>query len=178
MPTSRFVILAFLLIPGVLFFFPGRAAAQLRNHDAFFGYSRTGSDAFYPNTGGLNGWEAALHIHLHPFFGMEGDVAHYGLGTNASVPRTTTVLVGPASASRRRASICSCMEWLGASTPPTGTAPSPAARLLTTWVAASTYPSPRSLPGDFPPTASVRPPFLPAAATRHASIPGWFFVSK
>jgi hypothetical protein len=24
----------------------------------------------------------------------------------------------------------------------------------------------------------VRPPFLPAAATRHASIPGWFFVSK
>jgi hypothetical protein len=71
------------------------AAAQLRNHDAFFGYSRLGSDAFYPNVGGLNGWEAALHIHLHPFFGVEGDVAHYGLGANDAVPRTTTVLLGP-----------------------------------------------------------------------------------
>jgi hypothetical protein len=70
-------------------------AASLRNHDAFFGYSRTGSDAFYPNTGGLNGWEAALHIHLHPFLGVEGDVAHYGLGARSVVPRTTTVLVGP-----------------------------------------------------------------------------------
>lgn len=71
------------------------ASAQLRNHDAFFGYSRTTSDLFYPNTGGLNGWDAALHIHLHPFFGVEGDVAHYGLGAAAAVPRTTTVLVGP-----------------------------------------------------------------------------------
>ena len=71
------------------------ASAQLRNHDAFFGYSRLGSDAFYPNVGGLNGWEAALHLHLHPFFGVEGDVAHYGLGASAAVPRTTTVLVGP-----------------------------------------------------------------------------------
>jgi hypothetical protein len=71
------------------------AGAQLRNHDAFFGYSRTSSNVFYPNTGGLNGWEGALHIHLKPFFGVEGDVAHYGLGASASVPRTTTVLVGP-----------------------------------------------------------------------------------
>jgi hypothetical protein len=71
------------------------ANSQLRNHDAFFGYSRTGSDAFYTGTGGLNGWEAALQIHLHPFFGAEGDVAHYGLGAAASIPRTTTVLAGP-----------------------------------------------------------------------------------
>jgi hypothetical protein len=79
----------------ILFTFPTSAAAQLRNHDAFFGYSRLGSDAFYPNVGGLNGWEAALHIHLYPFFGVEGDVAHYGLGADSDVPRTTTVLVGP-----------------------------------------------------------------------------------
>jgi hypothetical protein len=70
-------------------------AASLRNHDAFLGYSRLGSNAFYPNVGGLNGWEGALHIHLRPFFGVEGDVAHYGLGADAAVPRTTTVLVGP-----------------------------------------------------------------------------------
>ena len=70
-------------------------AASLRNHDAFIGYSRLGSNAFYPNVGGLNGWEGSLHIHLRPFFGVEGDVAHYGLGANAAVPRTTTLLVGP-----------------------------------------------------------------------------------
>jgi hypothetical protein len=85
----------FLISLCILFAFPGAATAQLRNHDAFFGYSRMGSDAFYPNVGGLNGWEAALHIHLHPFFGVEGDVAHYGLGADSEVPRTTTVLVGP-----------------------------------------------------------------------------------
>lgn len=71
------------------------AHAQLRNHDAYIGYSRLGSGAFYPNTGGLNGWNAALHIHLRPFLGAEGDVAHYGLGASASTPKTTTVLVGP-----------------------------------------------------------------------------------
>jgi hypothetical protein len=70
-------------------------AVSLRNHDAFVGYSRLGHDAFYPNVGGLNGWEGALHIHLKPFFGVEGDVVHYGLGANAAVPRTTTVLFGP-----------------------------------------------------------------------------------
>ena len=97
MRFHRFVLrLSFSLVFSyVLFTFPTPAAAQLRNHDAFFGYSRLGSDAFYPNAGGLNGWEAALHIHLHPFFGVEGDVAHYGLGADSDVPRTTTVLVGP-----------------------------------------------------------------------------------
>ena len=70
-------------------------AVSLRNHDAFIGYSRLGSQAFYPNVGGLNGWNAALHIHVAPFFGVEGDVAHYGLGADVAVPRTTTVLVGP-----------------------------------------------------------------------------------
>jgi len=70
-------------------------AAELHGSDAFFGYSRTGSDVFYQGTGGLNGWEAALQIHLHPFFGAEGDVAHYGLGASSSIPRTTTYLFGP-----------------------------------------------------------------------------------
>ena len=84
-----------LLASSCILAFSTPAGAQLRNHDAFFGYSRLGSDAFYPNVGGLNGWEGALHIHLHPFFGVEGDVAHYGLGANSVVPRTTTVLVGP-----------------------------------------------------------------------------------
>ena len=63
--------------------------------DAFLGYSRTGSDIFYPNTGGLNGWQAALHIRPGRFLGIEGDVAHYGLGADSLVPRTTTYLAGP-----------------------------------------------------------------------------------
>ena len=72
-----------------------RAHALGAKGDAFFGYSRTGSDTFYPNVGGLNGWEGSLQIHMRPFWGIEGDVAHYGLGANASVPRTTTVIFGP-----------------------------------------------------------------------------------
>ncbi len=79
----------------ILFTGTSARAVSIRNNDAYFGYSRLGSDAFYPNVGGLNGWNAALHLHVAPFFGVEGDVAHYGLGTNSAVPRTTTVLVGP-----------------------------------------------------------------------------------
>jgi hypothetical protein len=97
MPLCRPILHSFLrsVLTAFLLSFSSSAQAQLRNSDAFFGYSRTGADTFYPNVGGLNGWEAALHIHLHPFFGAEGDVAHYGLGASVSVPRTTTVLVGP-----------------------------------------------------------------------------------
>ncbi len=93
--NQKLVRLALFLIFGLFLSSSPRATAQLRNHDAFFGYSRTGYNIFYQNTGGLNGLEAALQIHLHPFFGMEGDVAHYGLGASSSVPRTTTVLAGP-----------------------------------------------------------------------------------
>ncbi len=81
---------------GAAVMFAGAAGAQsLHNSDAYFGYSRLGTDTFYPNVGGLNGWNAAVHIHMRPFLGVEGDVGHYGLGANSSVPKTTTVLVGP-----------------------------------------------------------------------------------
>ena len=81
---------------GVVMMFVGAAGAQsLHNSDAYFGYSRLGTDTFYPNVGGLNGWNAAVHIHMRPFLGVEGDVGHYGLGANSSVPKTTTFLVGP-----------------------------------------------------------------------------------
>jgi hypothetical protein len=73
-----------------------RAHAVGPKGDAFVGYSRTGDDTFYPGAGALNGWEAALHVHLHyPFLGAEGDVAEYGVGANSSIPRTTTYLFGP-----------------------------------------------------------------------------------
>lgn len=63
--------------------------------DAFFGYSRVGNDTFYPNMGGLNGWEGTLNVKVKPLMGIEGDVSHYGLGAKSAVPRTTMVLLGP-----------------------------------------------------------------------------------
>lgn len=71
------------------------ALAQIPKGDIFLGYSRLGSDAFFPNVGGLNGWEAAAHFKVMPFIGLEGDVAHYGVGADAVIPRTTTFLAGP-----------------------------------------------------------------------------------
>lgn len=70
--------------------------AQLPKGDVYVGYSRTGTDMFYPNVGGLNGWEGAMHVKLHkPFIGIEGDVSQYGFGANSAVPRTTTFIFGP-----------------------------------------------------------------------------------
>lgn len=70
-------------------------AQQVHGSDVFFGYSRTGNNTFYRGAGGLNAWELTLHVHMRPFVGVEGDVARYGMGADASVPRTTTVLLGP-----------------------------------------------------------------------------------
>lgn len=74
----------------------GMASAQVPKGDLFFGYSRLGTDAFYPNVGGLNGWEATGHFKVGlPFLGAEADVARYGTGANDGIPRTTTFLFGP-----------------------------------------------------------------------------------
>jgi hypothetical protein len=73
----------------------GREAKAQLNNDAFFGYSRLGSNLFEPGTPGLNGWEGDVHIHVKPFLGVEGDLAHYGVGASNSTARSTTVLFGP-----------------------------------------------------------------------------------
>jgi hypothetical protein len=85
---------AFLFTLFILMAMPG-ARAQLRNHDAYVGYSRLGANTFNSDTGGLNGWNAALHIHLMPFVGAEADVSYYGLGADASTAKTTNVMLGP-----------------------------------------------------------------------------------
>jgi len=95
---SRSVLHAFMLVLISLIpsSFAPPAMAQVPKGDVYLGYSRTGTDTFYSDVGGLNGWEGALQIKLHkPFVGIEGDVAHYGLGANSTVPRTTTVIAGP-----------------------------------------------------------------------------------
>ena len=72
------------------------AQAHVPKGDVYIGFSRTGNDTFYPNAGGLNGWEGAMHVKLHkPFLGVEGDLSHYGIGANSSVPRTTVFMLGP-----------------------------------------------------------------------------------
>lgn len=72
-----------------------REAKAQFNSDAFFGYSRLGHNLFEPGTPGLNGWEGDVHIHVKPFVGVEGDLAHYGLGADDTVARSTTFLFGP-----------------------------------------------------------------------------------
>jgi hypothetical protein len=90
------VIRRFLLLLGVtVFLLSTGARAQLRNSDAFLGYSRLGNDVYYPNVGGLNGFDAALHIHIAPFLGAEGDYSYYGLGADSSIPKTSTFMAGP-----------------------------------------------------------------------------------
>ncbi len=98
MTISKPVLSAFILVvcSFILLSFLPAAQGQVPKGDVYLGYSRTGTDTFYPNVGGLNGWEGALHIKLHkPFIGIEGDVSQYGLGSNSTVPRTTTFIVGP-----------------------------------------------------------------------------------
>jgi hypothetical protein len=85
----------FLLFPAFLLTGVPSTQAQIPKGDVFLGYSRTGADTFYSGVGGLNGWEATGHLKVKPFLGIEGDVAHYGLEANSSIPRTTTVLLGP-----------------------------------------------------------------------------------
>ncbi len=87
----RYLLFACLLVFAAL----PVAQAQIPKGDLFFGFSRTGSDVFYPNVGGLNGWEAAGSLKVAPFVSADADVAHYGLGAGAAIPRTTTFLFGP-----------------------------------------------------------------------------------
>lgn len=97
MPIPRRLITVFLpIFPFLtLLAFPSAAHAVVPKGDAFLGYSRLGTDAFYVNVGGLNGWEGAFHLKVRRLIGVEGDVAQYGLGADSSVPRTTTFLAGP-----------------------------------------------------------------------------------
>ncbi|HEU5351670.1 MAG TPA: hypothetical protein VFU55_08740 [Terracidiphilus sp.] len=97
MPTARSFLRTLLPLSLSALFLPALpAAAQLPKGDLFAGFSRTANDTFYPNVGGLNGWEASGYLKIHkPFLGVEADVSHYGIGADSTVPRTTAVLIGP-----------------------------------------------------------------------------------
>lgn len=82
-------------LPLLLVLLPAPTRALGPGFDVYLGYSRLGANTFYPNTAGLNGWQATGHIHLLPFLGTEADVARYGLGSASNIPHTTTVMAGP-----------------------------------------------------------------------------------
>lgn len=85
-----------ILATACVFVFASAASAQTPRGDVFFGYAHIGSKMFYSEAGGLNGWEADLHVKSHvPFLGGEAEFAHYGLGGNGTEPHTTTFLFGP-----------------------------------------------------------------------------------
>ncbi len=93
---SRFSFLAPpLFLSFLLLCVPAPAHAAGSSGDLYFGYSRLGSNTFNADIGGLNGWEAAGNFSWMPFVGAEADLAHYGVGSGASVPRSTTFLFGP-----------------------------------------------------------------------------------
>lgn len=74
---------------------PPAARALGPGGDVYFGYSRLGANAFFPNTPGLNGWEAEGQLKFIPFIGIDADVSHYGLGAASSVAHTTMFMAGP-----------------------------------------------------------------------------------
>ena len=96
MPLSKQIlrVLGFLAVGVLVVPFSAQARAASRG-DAYFGYVRTGSDIFYPNTPGLNGWDLDGEVITHRYLGVEGDIGHYGIGAGSTVPRTTSVLFGP-----------------------------------------------------------------------------------
>lgn len=94
LPRQAIRILCLFAFTELLIQFSAKARA-VDQGDVFIGYGRTGSGIFYPYTPGLNGWDLDGQVHWKPFLGIEGDIGHYGLGANASVPRTTAVLFGP-----------------------------------------------------------------------------------
>jgi len=70
-------------------------AARAAGPDVYFGYSRLGSNVFRANVPALNGWQAEANFSFVPLIGIDGDVAHYGLGAASTLPHTTTYMIGP-----------------------------------------------------------------------------------
>lgn len=65
------------------------------NGDVYFRYSRVGANLYAASTDGMNGWQAAAHIKLIPFLGVEGDFAHYSQSQGPFSEQVTTVMFGP-----------------------------------------------------------------------------------
>jgi Outer membrane protein beta-barrel domain len=74
---------------------PSSQAWAADKGDAYFGYSRVGANLYAPNTSGMNGWQAAAHVKVIPFVGIEGDVSHYSQSQLGFSQQVTLAMVGP-----------------------------------------------------------------------------------
>jgi hypothetical protein len=88
-------ILAASLAAFLLLLVPSAQARAASKADAYFGYSRVGANLYAPNTSGMNGWQAAVHIKPMPFVGIEGDVSRYTQSPSGFSEQVTQVLFGP-----------------------------------------------------------------------------------
>jgi hypothetical protein len=70
-------------------------SAQAPKIDVALNFSRLGPRVFYAQAPSLNGWQASMNVQRGHFLGIEGDLSHYGMGANASTPKTTMLMVGP-----------------------------------------------------------------------------------
>ena len=105
MPRHLLPLLTRLCLAAAITAPSARAAQSARppaaNNDVFLGYTHSGNDTFYANTGGLDGWDGAFFFHIKPLVpvkplvGVESDVSQFGLGASAQTPLTSTVLLGP-----------------------------------------------------------------------------------
>lgn len=88
-------ILAASLAASLLLLVPAVQARSASKADAYFGYSRVGANLYAPNTSGMNGWQAAVHIKPIPFVGLEGDVSRYSQNPAGLSESVTLVMFGP-----------------------------------------------------------------------------------
>jgi hypothetical protein len=84
-----------LFLAALLFSLVPAARAKGTSADVYFGYSRVGANLYSPNTSGMNGWQAALHIKPFPFVGFEGDVSHYSHSSSGFSESVTLGMFGP-----------------------------------------------------------------------------------
>jgi hypothetical protein len=88
-------ILAASLATLLLLLVPSAQARAADKADVYFGYSRVGGNLYGPNTAGMNGWQAAAHVKLIPFIGVEGDVSRYSQNPAGLSQNVTLVMFGP-----------------------------------------------------------------------------------
>ena len=79
----------------LLMLVPSARAWGADKADVYFGYSRVGANLFAPNTAGMNGWQAAAHVKVIPFVGIEGDLSRYSQNPAGLSESVTLVMFGP-----------------------------------------------------------------------------------
>lgn len=84
-----------LSLVAVVLFVTAASQARADKGDIYFGYSRAGANLYAVYTPAMNGWQAAAHVKLIPFLGVEGDVSRYSQTVNGYSQQVTLAMFGP-----------------------------------------------------------------------------------